>query len=238
MARYRYTYKSFPNCPEATEYSKERESSGVSLTIFAGWISLAAVLCFVTITFDFFESYNWVDFLFGIFFLILSALLDYYVFYSREKNTECELKIILLQSAENDIPHELIEHYCENLRYENKSKNRKKAQYIFSYFFLVMLVTISVIAIIKSVYFICHRNGGILLLITSSAALIVLGIVAFYLVKRNHCVVTGNNIGGLVDRKNSRSKTEQVSDIQYCWKCGTKVLPDSIFCSKCGNMIK
>lgn len=70
MGKITYSYNSYPNCPEATEYSKSRASTAAQLGGIVGFASLGAVFGLVYTASEFFSKNNWSDFIGGIVFAI------------------------------------------------------------------------------------------------------------------------------------------------------------------------
>jgi hypothetical protein len=80
MARITYTYKSYPNCPRATEYSQERERARALLSGLTGILSIGVVIAFFVYTYSLFSKGNWEDFLTATMFTVIVAFFDAYMF--------------------------------------------------------------------------------------------------------------------------------------------------------------
>lgn len=184
MAHVSYTYKSFPNCPEATQYSKDRESYTAVLAGFVGLWTIVAVIYFIVCSFKFFGNYNWSDFSLSLFWLVFSAIFVFCFIVCRPRKTECELKIILIKSENKALPQEVINNYCDSLRKENRKENINTAKIFFPTFLLLVLAVLSLIGTIKGIYFLCHKQDGLFLLIGSLGVLCIIGLVAWYLQNR------------------------------------------------------
>ena len=76
MGKITYSYNSYPNCPEATEYSKSRASTAAQLGGIVGFASLGAVFGLVYTASEFFSKNNWSDFIGGIVFAVWYYLLN------------------------------------------------------------------------------------------------------------------------------------------------------------------
>ena len=235
MARYSYTYKSFPNCPEATEYSKKREESGVHLTMLGGWLSLGAVINFLIVTFQFFGTYKWGDFLGAVAFVLFVAIYDFYIMVIRNNKTECELKIILLNAENREQPISYTEEYCKKIRENNRKQNIRLTIIVFSWVLCAVVALIALIGFVKAIYFICHKQDGVYLLVLSILALIVTGI-ALWKLNRQRARNTVND-----EQHKGNCCTNKMPDQSrafFCRYCGMQIPNDSVFCSKCGKKVK
>lgn len=236
--RISYTYQKYPNCPRATEYSQSAEYSAAYGSILVGPLSIGAVIEFLICTFSFFGNYNWGEFLGAIAFTIVVSIIDFYFFVIRPNNTQCEIKVILVEDGNHNLPSSVLQQFCENLRKENRKTNTKA----FTRFFLVFLVSLSgaiaLIAAIKGVYFLCHKEGGLFLLL---GGILVIGVLA-YLLWRLLSDPTPKPATTPVpvskEPPETAPRTSESGDIAFCRKCGTKVLSDSVFCAKCGTKVR
>lgn len=258
MAKVTYTYKSYPNCPRATEYSKERERQAVHLNSLAGILSIGAIISFFICTFSLFSDGNWIDFSFAIFFASLIALFDAYVFVMRAKNTECKLNIILfeesllmkmnhhkeqMQTLEKENRKEqllyLKQNYIEQMdifkqekRKETRKENITFLKRYFLYFFLGLFVAISIVGIIQGLVFIANGDDAIMLLF-SIIAFLSLSFLFF-------CTLP---IGKKLFEKKKLHKTilspiYSSEEKLFCRKCGAQLMTDSLFCNKCGTKVE
>lgn len=241
MARIRYTYQNFPNCPRATQYSKDRESATVFLGVLIGPLSIASIITFFIYTFQFFGKYDWLSFLAAVLFLCVMAMIDIAIYGCRPNKTRCELSIILMEAEYGDcVPSEIFK-YGNMMREKNKKENRKLFLNALKWFGLGLGATIAVIAAIKGVYYLCHKQGGLFLLIGAIEAIIVLATLLYYF------YIPHESIKDKCKKIREKVQTEKEStsyssamndDIMYCRICGNKVLSDSKYCSKCGNQVR
>ena len=236
--RIHYTYQNYPNCPRATEYSRSAESAAAYGGIFIGPITIGAVIAFLICTFSFFGKYNWGEFLGAIAFAVLVAIVDFYYFVIRLNNTQCEIKAILAEESNRNLPSAVVQQFCENLRTENRKENKNAFMRFFSIFLVSLFDAVALIAAIKGIYFLCHREGGLFLLLGAVVTMAILSYIIWWLIgghslKSNETILTTNN-----DSTSSTHNSSKCDDIAFCRKCGTKVFSDSVFCAKCGTKIR
>lgn len=232
--RFTYTYKSYPNCPKATAYSKSAEEATSIHTSFSGWALLFAIMFFLYSAFEFFTNGDWSNFLSAIAFLIAAALYGFYAFIVRPNNTECGIAVILTEeSCQNPIANEV----CEAIRKKNKQKNMASFKTFFPLMIASVCDLIALVAAISGVYLLYHNNGGLLLLLCST---ILIGLFS-YIIWR---IWPRSNSKGSRDSISTKNKIQEESTVRdtrgntlYCRKCGNKVLPDSVFCSHCGTKL-
>lgn len=236
--RIQYSYKNYPNCPRATEYSQWAESRSATAGGLVGIITIAAVICFLASSFSFFGNYNWMDFLGSIIFVVIAAVVDFYYFIIRPNNTRCEIKIILLEDCNPTLPQETIKQLSKNLRKENRIENNSQFLKFFSVFAVSLVDTIALIAIIKGVYLLCHGEESWLLVVGALVLLIVLSCSIWLMVRDKPIKSAPKKSLSYYNQTNSANEYDEKKDIAFCRKCGAKILPDSIFCDKCGTKVR
>ena len=234
--RIQYTYQKYSNCPRATEYSRSAESSAAYGGMFIELLSFGAIITFLICTFSFFGNYNWGDFLGGVAFIIAMSLLDFYYFVIRPNNIACEIKVILTEDGNHNLPQDVVQEYCESLRKENRKQNKKEFNAFYPIFLAIFFDVIALIAGIKGVYFLCHKEEGIFLLLASIIALCVFSFLIWRFIKGPAPIARTQNT--VVDRLLVNPSTPSNNEIAFCRKCGAKILPDSTFCSKCGTQVR
>lgn len=234
MARITYTYKSYPNCPRATEYSQERERT---TTLFSGLTvisSIGVVIAFFIYTFALFSKGNWNDFFTAVLFTVIVAFFDAYIFVLRGNNTEYQLSIILLE--ESSINKDYYKEQIKTLKKANRKENMEFLKKYFLYFFLGMFLAISIVGIIQGFVFISNGDNTTMLLL-SFVAFLLLGCLFFYTLPiGKECfkkIFTKKEISKS-DKKQLYSTKEKL----FCRKCGTQILPDSVYCDKCGSKVE
>ena len=171
-----YTYRNYPDCPRATEHSKSAESASAILGMLAGLMTLAAFFVLPIFTFSFFGSYNWTNFLGALGYTIFVGYLDLLLIDIRPNDTECELKVILLEDRKTNLPPEVIKGMCDSIKKENNKKDLESLKKFSLFFLPALAVFVALAALIKGVYFLCHKNGGFFLVLGSLAVLAGLGI--------------------------------------------------------------
>ena len=231
-----YTYQNFPNCPRATEYSRYAESQTAGMGYIAILLSFGAIITFVINTISFFGSYDWLKFVGGLAFIIAAASMDFYVYVIRPNNTSYDIKIILLEENCKDLPDINVQEYCELLKKENRETNIEDFLSIFPIFLFALFDSIALIAGIKGVYFLCHRTGGLILLVVSIIALCIFSFLIWLFI--NQPFTRSNSNKKKSGQSNKKISTTPNDNIVFCRKCGAKVLPDSKFCSECGEQIR
>ncbi len=236
--RITYTYQNYPNCPRATEYSKNAESAAAHGGMFIGLLSFTAGAVFLACTFPFFGNYNWGDFLGSLAFVIVMGALNFYYFVARPNNTQCEINIILIEEGSRDFPKSIVEEYCDNLRKENKSANIKAFKKFFPVFLVGLFSAVALIATIKGVYFLCHKKGGLFLFLGGIAVIGILAYILWMLLHTSSAKPTEKVTAGRSITTQTVSNANGSGDIAFCRKCGAKVLPDSVFCAKCGTKVR
>lgn len=130
MSKLYYTYKSYPNCSAATEYSRVRTPESIGIGIFGALLTLL-IFAFSTSV----EKTNYKD-LFFMLLLVLGVLaFDYYAFIWRKYQTEYNLTIIFLEEeyrreavyGETQYSHQFV---CECFKKLSEKKSIAKNLYI------------------------------------------------------------------------------------------------------------
>lgn len=259
MAKIYYTYKSFPNSLQATEYSRERERSAVYLRGMVGILSLGAIVMFLICTFYLFSNGDWENFLSAMFFTILIAFLDAYVFILYDNNTQCNLKIILFEEEATKNFYSLKEQMQtldsekrkaelsalkrqfiaerELFKKANRHKNLIFLKKYFLFFFLGMFLSISIIGIIQGVVSLNSNESAISVLLFS-----IFGFLAFCCLIVYNLPVGKQWFNMIFKKKNhltDNGKQQYNNDGNlFCRKCGTRLLNDSVYCNKCGAKVE
>lgn len=231
----RYTYQQYPNCPRATEYSKSAESTAAYLGMLIGPITFFEFFGFLFCTFSFFGNYNWEEFITVIVFAIVVAIIDFYYFVIRPNNTQCEIKVILTEESNRNLPKTAVQQFCEKLREENKNNNKEEFTKFFCIFLACLFDAVAVIATIKGVYFLFNMENSWFLFLGGIVATCCLSYI-IYVLLRGPTYQSASTIP--VSNTVAADNTDTNENIEYCRKCGTKVLSDSIFCSKCGTKLR
>ncbi len=259
MARIRYTYKSYPNCPRATEYSRERERGAALLSGLVGVLSIGAVIAFFVCTFSLFVEGNWGDFFAAVFCTILVAFFDAYIFVLRGRNTECKLNMILFEeSAIIKMNHHkeqmqtldaekrkeelsaLKKHYIEqrdSFKKENQKENLLFLKKYFLYFFLGMFLTIAIVGIIQGFIFVANGDDATALLLFSFLAFLGFGCLFFVTLPIGKTSFEKIFVKKKVHDAVAKQPHKTIEKF-FCRKCGTQILPDSLYCDKCGEKVE
>lgn len=241
IMRISYRYRSYPNCPRATDYSKSSEEFAVSLSIFITVLSLAGGLAFVLSTFDFFGAYDWGEYFQVISFVLAVGVFDFYCIVCRQRRIERKLKYILLEESQTVLPS-VIENYKNTRRDQDWKDNWTDFKKCSFYFIDILLLAMFVIGTIKGVYFVCHKENGSALLLISITAVVVLSFVLIRMYAHQQKSfaqnATSSNDSGSPYTEVCKTGTRPEDEIRFCSKCGAKVFPDSIYCSKCGNKVR
>lgn len=258
MSRITYTYKSYPNCPRATEYSQERERISILLSGSTVIFSIGVVIAFFIYTYALFSEGNWGNFLTVILYTILTAFFDAYMFVLRNNNTECNLNIILFEESvikkinylkeqiqdfdkekRKDELSKLKMQYIEEVKTfkkETKKKTRENniefLKRYFLYFFLGMFIAISVVGIIQGI-----SDGNPTTIFVSLVSFLVLGFWFFYTLPIGKKAFT-KIIAKKENSHNTKKQLPLTKEKLFCRKCGTQILPDSVYCNKCGSKIE
>lgn len=232
--RLTYTYKSYPNCPKATAYSKSAEEATLIHTSSSGAVLLLAIIFFLCSAPEFFTNYDWYNFLSSIAFLIVAALYVFYAFVVRPNNTECGIAVILTEeSCQNPIAKEV----CETIRKKNKQKNMASFKIFFPLMIASVCDLIALVAAICGAYFLYHNNGGVLLLLCSTILIGLFSYIIWKIWPRSNSEGSKNSISTNNKIQEESTTRDARSNTLYCRKCGNKVLPDSVFCSHCGTKL-
>ncbi len=162
--RISYTYQSYSNCPRATEYSKKAEANVARASYFVSLLSIGAAITFLYYTFSFFGTYDWNTFLGATVFVVVTALLDFYHSEIRPNNIQCKIQVILTEDTNKSLPTTVVTKHCECLRKENKKQNIEAFKKFFPIFLASLVDAIALMATIKGVYFLCHKEEGLTLL--------------------------------------------------------------------------
>lgn len=206
--------------------------------MFIGPLSFVAVIVFLPSTFSFFGNYNWGEFLEAIAFTLVVATIDFYSFVIHRNNTQCEIKIILAEDSNHNLPSFVVQQFCENLRKENKKTNKKACTRFFLVFWVGLSDAIALIAAVKGVYFLCHSEGGLFLLLSGIIAIIVLSYLFWRLLSSSTHKPTTKPAHVRKKLSETALNTAEKGDIAFCRKCGAKVFSDSVFCTKCGIKVR
>lgn len=233
--RVHYSYLSYSNCPKATRYSRDAAEAAAYGSMFLGLLSFAAIITFLIVTFSFFGNYDWESFLWSIAFVSGMALLDFYHIVIRENNVSCEVNIILAEERNTGLSAESLKQKRENLRAKSKQDNKEAFAIFFPVFLSALCGSIALIAGIKGVYFLCHKQGGLLLLLGACVTLCVIGLLFWRPSFRSvgqAAPITSNTV------QNAITTSVPDNDISFCRKCGAKIPEDSTFCPKCGTKVR
>lgn len=236
--RISYTYHNYPNCPRATEYSKSAESSAAYGSMLLGLVTIGAAIFFLVCAFSFFGNYNWGEFLGAIAFAIGAALIDFYAIVIRPNNTECEIKVILMEDGNRRLPAATIAQFCEALRKENKKQNKEAFMRFFPVFLVSLFDAVALIATIKGVYFLCHKEDGLFLILGGIVAIGILSYLIWRLVKGPSPKPTTSILSSSNEQPVPTANSTGSGDIAFCRKCGAKILSGSVFCAKCGTKVR
>jgi hypothetical protein len=63
MAKYRISYMSYPDCPAATEHSREQAESGFYMCGFAGFATLGILFWYILALVALFTELNYINFI-------------------------------------------------------------------------------------------------------------------------------------------------------------------------------
>lgn len=138
-------------------------------------------------------------------------------------------------------------------------KNKKEAAKCFFLIFFGGAIDLAgVIAIIVTIYNLCHHGTGTVLLISSVLVVLIVTfvVIMIYRIIKGYGLpsinlVTDKNISAAIEQSSieknksavrsvgqSASQSIQESNCVFCHKCGKKLLDDSVFCSSCGSKLK
>ena len=235
MARYTYTYQSYPNCPEATEYSKNRSRNSSLLGMMGGVFVLFGVVWFLLSAFDFFETYDWQAFLEGVAFFFLAGAAYFHIVVTRTRNTQCQINIILINETNKDVPYHVVDAYCEEMRKHTRKENIAISIKFYLWFIMALVAAVALIGAIKGVYFLCHKQNGMVLMICSLIVLVLDGVLA-WIRCRLHAPATKQMVQTPANNQSGQENCASGS-IGFCPKCGAGALAGSLFCTKCGTKL-
>lgn len=245
VARYRIAYTSYPNCPEATEYSRSRAVSYFTLGGFTILIIIASAVWFIIATGALFSGKNYIQFLQSFFSLNLSAALALYTFVLRFMITERNCKIIVIESQKQKINGNALDFYIKKITSESKTEQKTVSIKFFLVFYCIVLFTIGIIGIIKGLDLLLHKNSGSMLLIISIIFVFVVEIVSWIVYKKTKRTMYSHQESDFTQFKSQNVQIESsslassiTSQVLFCNKCGYRLDDDSIFCAKCGCRIE
>lgn len=144
--KYYVHYKSFPNCPEATEYSQCSAESASHNSILLGWSVLFAAIYYLYAAFSLFSSGAWLGYIKALLCLSVVAYLSFHFFYLRPLNTDRNINLILLKHHYPSIIKQQLKEIEEQLKLEDKQKVRKEAIPFFKKTALIVLVATVIMA--------------------------------------------------------------------------------------------
>ena len=133
--RISYTYRSFPNCPAATEYSRQREAGTVALYALIVILGLFAAVSYTASILSFLKDPDWKLLCLGLGSVIVWGLLTFYTFVRRPLATEMNLKIILDEEHVVSLPYDLREDDYAKLKKDVNKKVSEAAKPACVYFF-------------------------------------------------------------------------------------------------------
>lgn len=233
-----YTYRSFPNCPRATEYSRSREWFGTLWGTGSGAGALFSIIWYVIATFGFFSEYHWEDFLLCLLSVTVLCFLCFYITVCRTNTTDCELNIILLEEQGDISDDELRREIFNKMRNKNRAENLLQIKTYFIWYALILTASTSLIALIKSIYLLLTDDGGLGMLVIATIVLTATLWGGYKLWKIANPSTRLKKISQEKAKTISQPKETKSDDIRFCHKCGKELSDESIFCSSCGTKVR
>lgn len=147
--RLNYTYKSFPDCPEATEYSHNRSEGTTKLMFLFSSCTFFAIFVFVLGILDLFKYNEITTLLWSFLVFFLMSIFAFYLFCVRNLKTEYNTKIFLMTSKKGSMTNKEIITYFKQLKKDNKKIICQRAIKYYIYFFVSSILLYSLVGIIK-----------------------------------------------------------------------------------------
>lgn len=231
--RISYTYRSFPNCPAATEYSRQREASNVyllALVLIGGFL---AALVYIASTSLFPTEMDWKFLCLGFGAVIIWGLFAFYTFVRRPLATELNLKIILDEEHVVSLPYDLREDDYAKLRKDVNKKVLEAAKPACVYFFYGLGFATTVI---WDIVFI--KKGYIATTIIYLLAALSLAAGALYYHSIRKKTREKAELYKALHKsiiKNDDSLKPKNDENWVCPQCGSKNKIHAMFCKDCGT---
>lgn len=241
--RITYSYQYFPDCPEATEYSKSREFSQHMLMMSSGLVCLMLLPCYFIFTARFFGDYNWAYLLLYNLSLVASSYWLFYTLACRPNNTHTDITIMLFNSEYGEEFMNSNLDIIEHMLVATKRKNARLTKTFFTWYGISWLGITSLIAIFRGVYLICHRQDYGIGILLGAIVTFLISIFCCYKMKCQKQKSQNKPSSSHASNKSITStKSETIpllqEDIHFCHNCGKELSSDSIYCSVCGTKVR
>ena len=239
MAKYKISYTSYPSSAEATSYSQSRAMTGF---YFGGMINLmiiCSVVYYIFCVVGLFDGFDVIDYLkaLGIIIVMSWVTLYYYVVRNIITDRECKMIIIREKAEEVGANNDEVKVIETQIRLQSKKHVKTSIKDYFAGLIPALSLGTGLIGCATSVYKLCHKNGSMIGLLIS--LLIIIGCGIYYTTK----YTSKYNVSYHKLRKEKTAVPETLvskssnNEQQFCRKCGTRIYPDSLYCSKCGGKI-
>ena len=236
--KYKYTYSIYPDCPKATEYSRERSETTARMTMCTGMLGFFSVLAYVAFSIVFLEEWEegyFIGWLLSAIFVTFFSFLLFYLMVCRNYSTESEIEIILLKSKFGRDYEDVLDEEIKKIRYINRKENATRIKHFFVWYSLILSGITAAIAFFTSIYLLCEEGYGAGMLVISLLSVFVAGYGIYRLRKKSNVSIKTVKETTPMDIKENKTNND---DVYFCSRCGKEVSLDSLFCSACGNKVR
>jgi hypothetical protein len=247
MARHTVFYTAYPNCPEATEYSRSRALASFYMGGLVSIGSIGSVIWFISATVSLFSDLVYLEFLKSLGLIIFVSLIDLYYFVFRNIITTRECTKIVANSCKDQFSSTQIDNYIRHLKAQSHAEMKMSSIRYLLFFFGGLFASVSGVGIIMGINFMCHRGSPPTILVFSILSFGIVAVVFLLLYKKilHKEALASQQMQNSSEQKFQEAKKStgivvdsNTDKMHFCRKCGAVVLPDSIYCAKCGMKLK
>lgn len=234
--RYKFSYRSYPDCPRATDYSHDAEYFALIFGYVVNIAAFGAVAYYVVETFSFFDDYNWFSLFRSIAVVIIVALALFFCYCIRPNHTDYRIKVILLEDRGNKLPDAVFKQHVKSLKRQKRLRDKEEFLLFFPIFLFALLDSFSVIAAIKGILFLCNSKNGLPFILVAIPAIVVFTFLICLFAKKISSKPTQVKKGEINDGWHlDRPIKIQINDKATCKTCGAKLPFGKDCCAICGT---
>lgn len=244
MAKYPIYYLSYSSSERATEYSRFRSQGQFVLLMFLVVFGGTAIVFYMFGIKELIANMNIIYFLETLAAVVGASVFALYLstIYPGLTDMRCEI-MILKECAGSD--KQMLKPYIQAIRKQAKDSMVDNMKPFIAGYCPIFTIGTGVIAAYHSIRMLLKQpyfSRYIVFLIIS--ILLIAGGIAIYLVRyyRDKHSVPSPSDPHDVNNDKTYERNEPQPDVNngtilFCRKCGVRIMPDSVFCSKCGSKI-